>query len=135
MLENLQETLKKTLFAGVGATVMSADAVKNTLADLVKKGKLSADDAKAAFDKAASRGEEDAKSLYEKATSCGKEALENINIVAGMKQLAALEKRVAALEEKLGIEPAPACPCEAPVTEEPCACEADAETAPAPENP
>ena len=31
MLENLQETLKKTLFAGVGATVMSADAVKSAL--------------------------------------------------------------------------------------------------------
>lgn len=128
MLENLQETLKKTLFAGVGATVMSADAVKNTLTDLVNKGKLSADDAKAAFDKAAARGEEDAKALYEKAASCGKEALENINIVAGMKQLAALEKRVAAIEEKLGIEPAPACPCEAPAPEDPeapCACEAE----------
>lgn len=111
MLENLQETLKKTLFAGVGATVMSADAVKSTLSDLVKKGKISAEDAKAAFDKAAKRGEEDAKNLYDKATSRGKEALDSINVASVGKQLIALEKRIAAIEEKLGIIPPPPC-CE-----------------------
>lgn len=107
MLENLQETLKKTLFAGVGATVMSADAVKSALTDLVNKGKLSADDAKAAFDKAAARGEEDAKALYEKATTRGKEALESVTCA---KRIEALENRVSALEAKLGCVPA----------EEPC---------------
>lgn len=101
------ESLKKTIFAGVGATVMSADAVKTALADLVKKGKLSADDAKAAFDKAAARGEEDAKALYGKAAARGKETLENLGALAGTKRLENLEKRVAAIEEKLGI-PAPA---------------------------
>ena len=101
------ETLKKTIFAGVGATVMSADAVKTALADLVKKGKLSADDAKAAFDKAAARGEEDAKALYGKAAARGKETLENLGALAGTKRLENLEKRVAAIEEKLGV-PAPA---------------------------
>lgn len=103
MLENLQETLKKTLFAGVGATVMSADAVKSALSDLVNKGKLSAEDAKSAFDKAAARGEEDAKAIYEKATAKGKEALESVTCA---KKIEALEKRVAALEEKLGTVPA-----------------------------
>lgn len=100
------ESLKKTIFAGVGATVMSADAVKTALADLVKKGKLSADDAKAAFDKAAARGEEDAKALYGKAAARGKETLENLGALAGTKRLENLEKRVAAIEEKLGV-PAP----------------------------
>ncbi|MGN0860510.1 MAG: hypothetical protein ACI4P3_01260 [Candidatus Spyradosoma sp.] len=98
------ETLKKTIFAGVGATVMSADAVKGALAELVKKGKISAEDAKAAFDKAAARGEEDVKALYEKATARGKEAVEGL---AGTKRIEALENRVAALEAKLGIVPAP----------------------------
>ncbi len=111
MLENLQETLKKTLFAGVGATVMSADAVKSALSDLVNKGKLSAEDAKAAFDKAATRGEEDAKALYEKATARGREALES---VSGAKRIELLEQRIAALEAKLGNTPADA-PCPAPV--------------------
>lgn len=101
------ESLKKTIFAGVGATVMSADAVKTALADLVKKGKLSADDAKAAFDKAAARGEEDAKALYGKAAARGKETLENLGALAGTKRLENLEKRVAAIEGKLGV-PAPA---------------------------
>ncbi len=101
------ETLKKTIFAGVGATVMSADAVKTALADLVKKGKLSADDAKAAFDKAAARGEEDAKALYGKAAARGKETLENLGGLAGTKRLENLENRGAAIEEKLGV-PAPA---------------------------
>lgn len=100
------ESLKKTLFAGVGATVMSADAVKNAFADLVKKGKLSAEDAKSAFDKAAERGEEDAKTFYEKAAERGKKALENLPL-ASAEQLAALEKRVAALEEKLGVAAVP----------------------------
>lgn len=98
------ETLKKTIFAGVGATVMSADAVKGALAELVKKGKISAEDAKSAFDKAAARGEEDVKALYEKATARGKEAVEGLT---GTKRIEALESRVAALEAKLGIVPAP----------------------------
>ena len=85
------ESLKKTIFAGVGATVMSADAVKTALADLVKKGKLSADD----------------KALYGKAAARGKETLENLGALAGTKRLENLEKRVAAIEEKLGV-PAPA---------------------------
>ncbi|MBQ6705094.1 MAG: hypothetical protein IJN19_03720 [Opitutales bacterium] len=110
MLENLQETLKKTLFAGVGATVMSADAVKSALTDLVNKGKLSAEDAKAAFDKAAARGEEDAKAFYEKAKARGEEALESLTCA---KRIELLEQRVAALEAKLGCVPAEA-PCAAP---------------------
>ncbi len=97
------ETLKKTIFAGVGATVMSADAVKNALTELVKKGKISAEDANAAFEKAAERGEKDVSELYEKATARGKEALDGISCA---KRVAALEKRVAALEEKLGAVPA-----------------------------
>lgn len=101
------ETLKKTVFAGVGATVMSADAVKSALLELVNKGKLSAEDAKTAFNKAAERGEEDAKSLYEKAASRGKKALEGVPYLVSPEHLAALEKRIAALEEKLGV-PAPA---------------------------
>lgn len=114
MLENLQEKLKKTLFAGVGATVMSADAVKSALTDLVNKGKLSADDAKAAFDKAATRGEEDIKAIYEKATARGKEALENLTCA---KRLELLEQRVAALEAQANGAPATEespCPCPAP---------------------
>lgn len=94
------EALKKTLFAGVGATILSADAVKKTLDELVKKGKISTDDAKAAFDKAAARGEEDLKALYEKATARGKETVENFTAAS---QLSAIEKRLAAIEEKLGI--------------------------------
>lgn len=94
------ETLKKTLFAGVGATILSADAVKKTLEDLVKKGKLSADDAKTAFDKAAARGEGDLKALYEKAATRGKETVENLT---NSSQLSAIERRLAAIEEKLGI--------------------------------
>lgn len=99
------ETLKKTIFAGVGATVLSADAVKNTLEELVKKGKISADDAKTAFDKAAARGEEDLKAFYDKASSRGKDAIDNLTRAT---QLAAIERRLAAIEEKLGIVPAPA---------------------------
>lgn len=123
------ETLKKTIFAGVGATVMSADAVKTALADLVKKGKLSADDAKAAFDKAAARGEEDAKALYGKAAARGKETLENLGALAGTKRLENLEKRVAAIEEKLGV-PAPA-----PETPETAPAPAENESVPAAEEP
>lgn len=99
------ETLKKTILAGVGATVLSANAVKNTLEELVKKGKISPDEAKAAFDKAASRGEEDLKAFYDKASSRGKDAIDSLTRAT---QLAAIERRLAAIEEKLGIVPAPA---------------------------
>lgn len=125
------ETLKKTIFAGVGATVMSADAVKGVLADLVNKGKLSAEDAKAAFNKAAERGEEDAKAFYEKASERGKKALESLPPFAAAERIAALEKRVAALEEKLGVTPPSACEAAAdPAPQEaPDAGAAPAETA------
>jgi len=114
------ETLKKTLFAVVGATILSADAVKKTLDDLVKKGKLSADDARTAFDKAAARGEEDLKALYEKATTRGKETMENFTRTA---QFAAIEKRLASIEEKLGISPVPATETPAKEKSEPASAE------------
>lgn len=125
------ETLKKTVFAGVGATVMSADAVKSVLAELVNKGKLSAEDAKNAFSKAAERGEEDAKALYEKAATRGKKALEGIPYLVSPEHLAALEKRIAVLEEKLGVPaPAPANDAEEANPEA-----AEKEAVPAPEAP
>jgi len=45
------------------------------------------------------------KALYEKAATRGKETMENFT---GTAQFAAIEKRLAAIEEKLGISPAPA---------------------------
>lgn len=101
------ETLKKTFYAGIGAAVISKDAVESALADLVKKGKLSTEDAKAFLEKATDRGE---KSFSK--TKDDLAALAQKFPFVRAEQLSALERRVAAIEEKLGI----AVPAENPET-------------------
>lgn len=94
------ETLKKTLLAGVGATVVTAEKVEAALEDLVKRGRLSADEAR----ETASKIADESKKEYEEARSSLKslfdELLERAN-VASKRDLTRLEGRLAALEAKV----------------------------------
>lgn len=94
------ETLKKTILAGVGATVVTAEKVEEALSDLVKRGRISADEAKEAASKVAA----DSRKEYEEARSSLSELFEDFlerGNVASQRELERLEKRVATLEAKL----------------------------------
>jgi polyhydroxyalkanoate synthesis regulator phasin len=50
------ETIKKTLLSGLGAAVVTKDKVQASLEDLVRQGKLSAEDARTAADRIVKQG-------------------------------------------------------------------------------
>lgn len=93
------DIIKKTLLAGVGATVTTKDQVEALLNDWVERGKISTEEARAMADRII----EDGKKEFDKARSdlaVRIEEMLNKANVASRNELAALEKRVAALEAK-----------------------------------
>lgn len=94
------ELIKKTVLAGIGATVVTKEKIEGALSEFVKQGKVSAQEAQ----EFASKLAEDGKKEFE-ATS--KELSEKIHALlakadfARRSEMAALEKRVAELEAQL----------------------------------
>jgi polyhydroxyalkanoate synthesis regulator phasin len=95
------DALKKTIYAGLGATVVTAEKIESALQELVEKGKLSADEAK---DTARKISEESKKEFEEAQSSLNKmfEELLEKSPVAWKKDLDALKERLEALEKKSG---------------------------------
>lgn len=94
------DALKKSLLVGVGATLVTAEKVESVLKDLVDKGKLNAEDAKAA----ASRVAQESRQEYEQARTSLQEMFDQLLAKASLvrkAELEALEKRVAELESRL----------------------------------
>lgn len=93
------DILKKTILAGVGATVTTAEKVEEVLNEYVEKGKMTADEAKEATSKII----EDSRKEYEEArknfNASFYEMLNKASVVT-KDQLDALEKRVKALEDQ-----------------------------------
>jgi polyhydroxyalkanoate synthesis regulator phasin len=100
------EGLKKTIYAGIGATVISAERLGGVLDELVEKGKLSSKDAQDLAKKIADEGR---KEFDESSTRIGTmldEWLRKANF-AREKDLQELKERVAKLEAAQGTAPAP----------------------------
>jgi polyhydroxyalkanoate synthesis regulator phasin len=98
------DALKKTLYAGLGATVVTAEKIESSLQELVEKGKLSADDAR----ETARKISEDSKKEFEEAQSSLKSMFEELlerAPVAWKRDLDAVNERLDALEKKA--EPGP----------------------------
>lgn len=96
------ETFKKTLYAGLGAAMLSKEAIGKVLDDWVAKGKISADDAKEFFSKATKVGEEN----WEKTRGDFAEKAEALGEkwpFATREQVCGISRRLKAIEEKLGI--------------------------------
>ena len=94
------DALKKSLLVGVGATLVTAEKVESVLKDLVEKGKLNAEDAKAA----AARVANESRQEYEQARSSLQEMFDQLLAKAALvrkAELEALEKRVAELENRV----------------------------------
>ncbi len=91
------DLIRKTVLAGVGAAVLTKEKVEESLSDLVKKGRISADEAKATAEKIA----EDGKREFETVSSDVQKKVSDLLDQMGLGQkdkMAELEQRLLALE-------------------------------------
>jgi polyhydroxyalkanoate synthesis regulator phasin len=91
------DLVKKAMFAGVGAAVVTKDKIEKSLQELVEKGKMSADEAKDLTEKIIEAGEKETSEARSEATKLFTEVLNRANVVT-QDQIEALEKRVRDLE-------------------------------------
>jgi polyhydroxyalkanoate synthesis regulator phasin len=94
------EVVKKTLLAGIGAAVITKDAVDHALRDWVEKGKISPDEARHFSDRLVSAGN----SRWEDTRDCLAGRVEELMAsanVATRARIEALEARVGSLETRL----------------------------------
>jgi len=94
------EAVKKTLLAGIGATVVTVEMLEKSLNDLVEKGKISTDEAK----DMASKIIDDSKSEYDEARKTVEGWFEDMIEKAGLvkkSKLEAMSKRLDELEAEL----------------------------------
>jgi polyhydroxyalkanoate synthesis regulator phasin len=99
----MMDTIKQTLKAGLGATVLTAEKLESSLQDLVKRGRISADEAREAARKISEQSKSefrDRRATLEKSID---ELLEKAPVVRksefekAQARIAELEKRLAKL--------------------------------------
>jgi polyhydroxyalkanoate synthesis regulator phasin len=91
------DAIKKAMLTGVGAAVLTSEKVEAALSDWVKRGKITAEDARAMGAKVAEEG----KAEFEKASRQVRQPVNDMLEKAGMGQkdrMDSLEKRLLALE-------------------------------------
>lgn len=94
------DSLKKTLYAGLGATMVTAEKLESVLQELVDKGKLSAEDARKAVDKVS----EESKAEYNEARKSFQDSIDEVLAKAPLvrkKDLEPILKRLDAIEQRL----------------------------------
>jgi polyhydroxyalkanoate synthesis regulator phasin len=97
----LFDTLKKTLYAGVGMAFLTREKIEDMAKKLAEEAKLGESEGKKFIDEFLKKSEE-AKTSLQRAVDAGvSSALERMN-VARDRDLKALEARVKALEARLG---------------------------------
>lgn len=94
------ETLKKTIYAGIGATVVTAERIETALQDLVEKGKLSAEEARETAEKISKESKKEFEEAQTSLKSMFEELLEKAS-VARKKDLDSMRKRLDALDKKI----------------------------------
>lgn len=94
------ETLKKTIYAGIGATIISAEKLNATLNDLVEKGKMSSNDAKDLANKIADEGRKEFEESSQRVGHMVDDWLRKANF-AREKDFNELQKRVDKLEAEI----------------------------------
>ncbi|MGE9290193.1 MAG: phasin family protein [Puniceicoccales bacterium] len=91
------DLVKKAMFAGVGAAVVTKEKVEKTLQEMVDKGKMSAEEAKDLTGKIIEAGEKETEQARNEATRLFTDMLNRAQVVT-QDQIEALEKRVRDLE-------------------------------------
>jgi polyhydroxyalkanoate synthesis regulator phasin len=94
------DLIKKTLLAGVGATIITKDKVEEALQDYIRQGKVSAGDARIMADKIAEQGRKEFETMSGELAAKLRELAEKAEF--GQKsRVDALEARIKKLEEML----------------------------------
>lgn len=93
------DLVKKAMFAGVGAAVVTKEKVESSLQELVEKGKMSSEEAKDLTKKIIEAGEKETEQARSEASKLFTDMLNRAQ-VATQDQIEALEKRVTDLEGK-----------------------------------
>jgi polyhydroxyalkanoate synthesis regulator phasin len=96
----MKDLIKKTIFVGLGATVITAERLNAKLNELVDKGKLSSKEAGELTDKIMAEGRKEFEEGSEKFNALLDDFLRKANF-ARQKDFEALEARVAKLEALL----------------------------------
>ncbi len=94
------DLFKKGILAGIGATVVTKETLENTLNELVKKGKLSADEAKETADKIVDRSRAEYEKVRGEMSTLLEEMLRKGSVVP-RSDFDALQTRVEALEKAM----------------------------------
>ncbi|MDR2863649.1 MAG: hypothetical protein LBV54_07260 [Puniceicoccales bacterium] len=92
------DTVKKTLLAGLGAAVVTKDAIESALHDWIEKGKITPEEARHFAEKLVSTGESRWEKAKEDVVSKVSDVLQKAPFVR-RGELSALEARVAVLEQ------------------------------------
>jgi polyhydroxyalkanoate synthesis regulator phasin len=95
------EALKKTIYAGIGATVVTTEKLESALQDLVEKGKLSAEEARETAEKISKESKKEFEEAQSSMKSMFEELLEKAS-VPRKKDIEAINKRLDNLEKKVG---------------------------------
>ncbi|MDG2170520.1 MAG: hypothetical protein P8L44_21635 [Opitutales bacterium] len=94
------DTIKKTLLAGLGATVITAERVEQAMGDLIEKGKLNAEEAREVANNVVEQGKEEWENSRQELAETMNDFLKEAN-VATRDALSELSKRIDDLEERL----------------------------------
>ncbi len=94
------DLIKKAIYFGLGAVLLTEEKVKETLDDLVKKGELSKEDSKTMVKEVLERAKENKKIIEEKITEELEKFIKKANIATNS-ELQNLEKRIENLENLL----------------------------------
>ena len=94
------ETIKKTLLAGLGATVITAERIEKAMGELIEKGKLNAEEARDVANKVVEQGKEEWENSRQELATTMDKFLKEANL-ATRDTLEALSKRIDKLEERL----------------------------------
>jgi polyhydroxyalkanoate synthesis regulator phasin len=94
------ESLKHTIYAGLGATVLTVEKIEASLQELVEKGKISADEAR----ETARKISEESKKEFKDARSSLEKSFEEMlgkAPVARSKDIEAINKRLDSIEKSI----------------------------------
>jgi polyhydroxyalkanoate synthesis regulator phasin len=94
------ESLKHTLYAGLGATVLTVEKIEASLQELVEKGKISADEAR----ETAKKISEESKKEFKDARSSLEKSFDEMlgkAPVARSKDIEAINKRLDSIEKSI----------------------------------
>lgn len=94
------ESLRKLMYIGLGAAVMSRDKVKQAIDEMVSRGEVSAEEGRKLYDEMISRAEEETRNLNDRIRGQVRQYLTEAGI-ADRNQIEVLARRVDALEYRI----------------------------------